>query len=62
MLSSDFPTDVPPYFWTTHGTFSESELRISSSCVFERGVEPLLLAKDMAAYDFPAWAVRDEVN
>jgi hypothetical protein len=31
MLSSDLPTDVPPYFCTTHGTFSSSELRSSSS-------------------------------
>jgi hypothetical protein len=31
MLSRDLPTDVPPYFCTTHGTLSSSELRSSSS-------------------------------
>ena len=33
MLSSDLPTEVPPYFCTTHGTESSAELRRSSSGV-----------------------------
>lgn len=31
MLSSDLPTDVPPYFWTIHGTLSSAEFRMSDS-------------------------------
>lgn len=31
MLSSDLPTEVPPYFWTTQGTLLSAEFRKSSS-------------------------------
>jgi hypothetical protein len=46
MLSRDFPTDVPPYFWMTHGTLSELEFR-SRSSEYDVGVELRLSACDM---------------
>jgi hypothetical protein len=33
ILSNDFPTEVPPNFWTTHGELSSSELLLSNDAV-----------------------------
>lgn len=43
ILSNDFPTLVPPYFCTTHGTFSSVEFRnrFSRSSIPEAAAEPV---------------------
>jgi hypothetical protein len=35
MLSRDFPTEVPPNFWTTHGALASNELLLRRDAVDE---------------------------